>query len=214
MKKKSILACAAALLMTSCGFTGGTATNGGASTTDILGGILGAITNPNTLGDILYEVIGASKLSEKDVIGTWKYYQPGCAFTSENALATAGGKVVAAQAKEKLQPTYDKLKISGKNTYFTFNQDGTFSAKVMGKTINGTYTFNSSNSSVQLQTLLLSTTGYLTRNPQGISLLFESKKLLTALQVLGAASGNSTLGTVSEISKNYDGIRLGFDLAR
>ena len=202
MKKKSILACAAALLMTSCGFTGGTATNG-ASTTDILGGILGAITNPNTLGDI-----------EKDVIGTWKYYQPGCAFTSENALATAGGKVVAAQAKEKLQPTYDKLKISGKNTYFTFNQDGTFSAKVMGKTINGTYTFNSSNSSVQLQTLLLSTTGYLTRNPQGISLLFESKKLLTALQVLGAASGNSTLGTVSEISKNYDGIRLGFDLAR
>ena len=118
-------------------------------------------------------MIGASKLSEKDVIGTWKYYQPGCAFTSENALATAGGKVVAAQAKEKLQPTYDKLKISGKNTYFTFNQDGTFSAKVMGKTINGTYTFNSSNSSVQLQTLLLSTTGYLTRNPQGISLLFE-----------------------------------------
>ena len=214
MKKKSILACAAALLLSSCGFTGGTATNGGASTTDILGGILGAITNTNTIGDILYEVIGASKLSEKDVIGTWQYYQPGCAFTSENALAAAGGKVVAAQAKEKLLPTYNKLGIKGKNTYFTFNQDGTFSAKVMGKSISGTYTFDSNNSSVQLQTLLLSTTGYLTRNAQGISLLFESKKLLTALQVIGAASGNSTLGTVSEISKNYDGIRLGFDLTK
>jgi hypothetical protein len=84
----------------------------------------------------------------------------------------------------------------------------------MGKSISGTYTFDSNNSSVQLQTLLLSTTGYLTRNAQGISLLFESKKLLTALQVIGAASGNSTLGTVSEISKNYDGIRLGFDLTK
>ena len=122
--------------------------------------------------------------------------------------------MVAAQAKEKLLPTYNKLGIKGKNTYFTFNQDGTFTAKVMGKSISGTYTFDSNNSSVQLQTLLLSTTGYLTRNAQGISLLFESKKLLTALQVIGAASGNSTLGTVSEISKNYDGIRLGFDLTR
>ena len=214
MRKKSILACAAALMLSSCGFTGGTATNGSASTTDILGGILGAITNTNTIGDILYEVIGASKLSEKDVIGTWKYYQPGCAFTSENALAAAGGKVVAAEAKEKMLPTYNKLGIKGSNTYFTFNQDGTFSAKLMGKSISGTYTFDSNNSSVQLQTLLLSTTGYLTRNAQGISLLFESKKLLTALQVIGAASGNSTLGTVSEISKNYDGIRLGFDLTR
>ena len=72
MKKKSILACAAAFLLSSCGFTGGTATNGGASTTDILGGILGAITNPNTLGDILYEVIGASKLSEKDEISSMR----------------------------------------------------------------------------------------------------------------------------------------------
>lgn len=213
MKKKTILACGAALLLSSCGFTGGTATNR-ANATDVLGGILGAITNTNTLGEILYEVIGASKLSEKDVIGTWKYYQPGCAFTSENALAAAGGKVVAAEAKEKLLPTYKKLGIKSSNTYFTFNQDGTFSAKVMGKTISGTYKFNSSNSSVQMQTLLLSTTGYLTRNPQGISLLFESKKLLTALQVVGAASGNSTLGTVSEISKNYDGIRLGFDLSK
>ncbi|MBR7019216.1 MAG: DUF4923 family protein [Prevotella sp.] len=213
MKKKTILACGAALLLSSCGFTGGTATNG-ANATDVLGGILGAITNTNTLGEILYEVIGASKLSERDVIGTWKYYQPGCAFTSENALAAAGGKVVAAEAKEKLLPTYKKLGIKSSNTYFTFNQDGTFSAKVMGKTISGTYKFNSSNSSVQMQTLLLSTTGYLTRNPQGISLLFESKKLLTALQVVGAASGNSTLGTVSEISKNYDGIRLGFDLSK
>ena len=213
MKKKTILACGAALLLSSCGFTGGTATNG-ANATDVLGGILGAITNTNTLGEILYEVIGASKLSEKDVIGTWKYYQPGCAFTSENALAAAGGKVVAAEAKEKLLPTYKKLGIKSSNTYFTFNQDGTFSAKVMGKTISGTYKFNSSSSSVQMQTLLLSTTGYLTRNPQGISLLFESKKLLTALQVVGAASGNSTLGTVSEISKNYDGIRLGFDLSK
>ena len=143
MKKKSILACAAALLLSSCGFTGGTATNGGASTTDILGGILGAITNTNTLGDILYEVIGASKLSERDIIGTWQYYQPGCAFTSENALAAAGGKVVAAQAKEKLLPTYNKLGIKGKNTYFTFNQDGTFTAKVMNRSTStltiGTY---------------------------------------------------------------------------
>ena len=47
-----------------------------------------------------------------------------------------------------------------------------------------------------------------------MSLTFESKKLLSALQLIGGMSGNQTLSTVSEISKNYDGIRLGFDLTK
>ena len=212
--KKSIIAVASAMLLAGCGFTGGTATNNGSDLGNVLGSILGAVTQGDAVTNILYDVIGATKLSKEDVVGTWSYRGPGVAFTSENLLAKAGGEVAAAKARQDLEKPYQSIGIKSTNTYFTFNADYTFSGKVDGQSISGTYSYNPDNSEVKLQTLLLSTTGYLTRNAKGISLLFESKKLLTALQVVGAMSGNSTLSTVGELSKNYDGIRMGFDLTK
>lgn len=212
--KKSIITVASAMLLAGCGFTGGTATNNGSDLGNVLGSILGAVTQGDAVTNILYDVIGATKLSKEDVVGTWSYRGPGVAFTSENLLAKAGGEVAAAKARQDLEKPYQSIGIKSTNTYFTFNADNTFSGKVDGQPISGTYSYNPDNSEVKLQTLLLSTTGYLTRNAKGISLLFESKKLLTALQVVGAMSGNSTLSTVGELSKNYDGIRMGFDLSK
>ena len=175
---------------------------------------MGAATNTNTIGNILYDVIGYNKLSQADLVGNWSYYQPGCAFTSENLLAKAGGHIAAQRAKEEMAPTYQKLGISANNTYFQFSEDGRFTGKVDGQTLSGTYTFNPNDQSIQMKTLLLNLKGYVNRNPQGISLLFESKKLLSVLQTVAAISGNSTLNTVGELTKNYDGLRIGLDLKR
>ena len=46
-----------------------------------------------------------------------------------------------------------------------------------------------------------------------MGLTFESKNLLKVLQMAAALSGNSTLQTVGDLSKQYDGVRLGFDIA-
>lgn len=209
----SILTLSATMLLSSCGgLTGmGTSNQGG---TDIWGGILGAATDGETISNIIYNVIGLSKLNEQDLYGTWSYESPGCAFTSDKLLAQAGGEVAAKRIEDELQQTYTKLGINGGNTSFTFNQDKTFSANIGGKKISGTYVYNKSDSSIKFKTLLLSTTGYVTRNAKGVSLVFESKKLLSVLQMLASVSGNSTLSTIGDLSKNYDGVRLGFDLRR
>ena len=209
----SILTLSATMLLSSCGgLTGmGTSNQGG---TDILGGILGAATDGETISNIIYNVIGLSKLNEQDLYGTWSYESPGCAFTSDKLLAQAGGEVAAKRIEDELQQTYTKLGINGGNPSFTFNQDKTFSANIGGKKISGTYVYNKSDSSIKFKTLLLSTTGYVTRNAKGVSLVFESKKLLSVLQMLASVSGNSTLSTIGDLSKNYDGVRLGFDLRR
>ncbi len=209
----SILTLSATMLLSSCGgLTGmGTSNQDG---TDILGGILGAATDGETISNIIYNVIGLSKLNEQDLYGTWSYESPGCAFTSDKLLAQAGGEVAAKRIEDELQQTYTKLGINGGNTSFTFNQDKTFSANIGGKKISGTYVYNKSDSSIKFKTLLLSTTGYVTRNAKGVSLVFESKKLLSVLQMLASVSGNSTLSTIGDLSKNYDGVRLGFDLRR
>lgn len=168
------------------------------------------------VGSILDNVIGSTTFKKADLCAhTWKYKSPGCAFTSENLLAKAGGEIAAKKVEEKLSTYYQKAGFSSSNTYFKFNEDGTFNAKIDGKSWSGTYTFDEKTHAIDLKgRLLLSLNGFATKNSSGISILFESKKLLTIIQTLTALSGNTTLGTIGEISKNYDGIRVGFDLSK
>ena len=180
--------------------TGGQNANGTVNTSDVVGNILQSVLGGNT------------KLTQKQLVGTWTYTRPGCAFTSEKLLAQAGGEVVASEIKAKLQPSFQKVGINSSNTQVTFNQDGTFSAKIAGKSWSGKYTFDATNSKITMQGLLLNVNCYAKRNSDGIGLLFESKKLLTLLQTMSALSGNQTLQTVGELSNNYDGLRMGFDM--
>lgn len=213
MKKISLMAIAAILLLGGCGSVGtGSGTSTGGS---VLGNVAGVLGNAGTISNVLSSVLGKNKLSKSEIVGTWKYSGPGCAFTSDKTLAGAGGEVVAAEIKEKLRPTYKQLGLTASNTQITLNRDNTFSAKIGGKSLSGKYTFTESDNKIVLQSLLLSVTGYTKRNGiSGVSFLFESKKLLTLLQTLASLSGNEGLQTVGEISKNYDGVRLGFDMEK
>ncbi len=198
--KKSIFAVVAIVLLTGCG----------ANSTGLLGGVNGT----NALGNILGSVLGINKVSEATLVGTWKYSSPGCAFTSQSVLAQAGGEVASQKVKAKLQQQYNSMGINSSNTSFTFNGDKTFTAKVAGKSIGGNYQLDPETGKIALNAVLLSLNGYVNLNTKGVSLLFESQKLLSVIQMVGAASGNTTLAVLSELSKNYDGIRLGFDLVR
>ena len=175
--------------------------------------VLSAIQNGSVINAIT-SVIGLDKVSAQNLIGTWTYSGPGCAFTSENLLAKAGGEVAAAQIEEKVKPYYQQVGISASNTLITFNQDGTFSSKIAGTNFSGTYTFDEASQQIKLKGLLLSINCYTKKEVNGISILFEAKKLLTVLQTMSALSGNTNLQTISDLSKQYDGVRVGFDMKR
>lgn len=159
-------------------------------------------------------VIGLDKLSAKGLIGSWRYSRPGCAFTSENLLAKAGGEMAAVKIEEKIQPYYQQVGITSDNTYIIFNEDGTFSAKILGTPLKGTYTFDEAAAKITLKTMLFSTNCYAKREYGGISVLFEANKLLTLLQTIAAFSGNQNLQAIGDISKQYDGVRIGFDMTK
>lgn len=175
--------------------------------------VLSAIQNGSVINAIT-SVIGLDKVSAQNLIGSWTYSGPGCAFTSENLLAKAGGEVAAAQIEEKVKPYYDQIGISASNTQITFNQDGTFSSRIAGTNFIGTYTFDEASQQIKLKGLLLSINCYTKREINGISILFEAKKLLTVLQTMSALSGNANLQTIGDLSKQYDGVRVGFDMKR
>jgi len=179
-----------------------------------MGQVLSAMTNGTGVMNAITSVIGMDKVSAQGLIGTWQYKGPGCAFTSENLLYKAGGEVAAVQIEEKLLPYYQQVGISAGNTMIVFNQDGTFSSKICGTPFSGRYTFDEATQKVTLKGLLLTVNCYTKRELNGISILFEGKKLLSVLQTMATLSGNQSLETVSEISKKYEGVRVGFDMNR
>ena len=198
--------------------------NSAATVAGVLGAILGGSNAGNgsnsssnagsIINGILNNVIGSGTFKQADLCHTWKYSKPGCAFTSENLLAKAGGEIAASKVENKLEGYYKKFGFSSSNTYFTFNTDGTFSAKIDGKAWNGTYTFDEKTHAIQLKGLLLSASGYATKTTNGISLLFDQKKLLNLIKALSAFKGSSTLSAVGSIANNYDGMHVGFEMTK
>lgn len=198
--------------------------NSAATVAGVLGAILGGSNAGNgsnsssnagsIINGILNNVIGSGTFKQADLCHTWKYSKPGCAFTSENLLAKAGGEIAASKVENKLEGYYKKFGFNSSNTYFTFNTDGTFSAKIDGKAWNGNYTFDEKTHAIQLKGLLLSASGYATKTTNGISLLFDQKKLLNLIKALSAFKGSSTLSAVGSIANNYDGMRIGFEMTK
>ena len=212
MMKKMMMAAVAALMLQGCGMTNPGVNGGsqmGGTTTNNSGSSIGS----NALGGLLDLVVGSVKLSQTDIIGTWSYVEPACAFTSENLLAKAGGSVAAKTVNEKLLPVYKSLHISSGNTQLTFRENGQFTGKIGGFPMSGTYTFDAANGLVKMKSLT-TFTAHLTRSTHGMNFTFESKKILTLLQTVSALSGNTSLSTIGDISKQFNGVRLGFAMRK
>lgn len=212
MMKKMMMAAVAALMLQGCGMTNPGVNGGsqmGGTTTNNSGSSIGS----NALGGLLDLVVGSVKLSQTDIIGTWSYVEPACAFTSENLLAKAGGSVAAKTVNEKLLPVYKSLHISSGNTQLTFNENGQFTGKIGGFPMSGTYTFDAANGLVKMKSLT-TFTAHLTRSTHGMNFTFESKKILTLLQTVSALSGTTSLSTIGDISKQFSGVRLGFAMKK
>ena len=215
-KTKTTMVAIAISLLTACGTIGqtSTASTANASSGGVLGSVLTDVLQGGTISNVITSVIGAQKITAANLVGSWTYSGPGCAFTSDQLLAKAGGEVMAGQIKAKVLPYYQSIGISSSNTTITFNQDGTYSASFRGTPMNGKWTYDEASSKVTLQGLLLNINCYAKRNANGIGLLFEASKLLSMLQMMAAMSGNANIQAVGEISNSYDGLRIGFDFTK
>ena len=85
--------------------TGAVLTSCGAGT------LLQTMGSGGTIANIFTSVIGMDKVTEKGLIGTWRYDSPGVAFTSENLLAKAGGEVAATKIEQGVRiPSYNSTR--------------------------------------------------------------------------------------------------------
>lgn len=209
--------------LSSCGTTGGSnllsglaagAQQGQTQSGESLTGQQGT----GLLGGLLSSLLGgAGTLSAESLAGTWSYSGTACVFESENLLAKAGGAVAAGKITQQLDEALQKAGINTGNISYTFNADGTYSAKLGSRTINGQYTLDAEAQTIQLTYLagLGKTTSRIVRSGNTLRLLFEGSKLLQLLQgasaLTGGASGSSTL---SSLISSYDGLYIGLELQK
>ncbi len=232
MKKNSILiGCLAIAMtaMTSCGSMPSTTT--GQSTTpatstsqgsSILGALMSggltdnsAINSGSGISGIIGQLIG-SVTGSNTIVGTWSYTEPTVQFESENFLAQAGGAVATKSIVNKIQPYYEKVGIKAGSFTYTFNEDKTCTYTIGGREFTGTYEYDNKNNTLVITSTLgiKVLSAYVTVSANNLAVTFDSSKLLTLAQTLGAKSNNQTISGLTSLSQSFNGMKTGFLFVR
>lgn len=172
----------------------------------------------DALKQVASEVIDQAtdgKLTELAMVGSWTYSAPAVKLNSDNALANIGSSAVTAPVADKMAKIFTKVGISEGFCSITFNQDGTFTMPIKGKTISGTYTYNNSDHSLTMvvgQSGKLTLKGYAYINSTNLQLLFNANKLADLLISIG--SNIRSLSTITDIVAQYKNFYLGFEFTK
>lgn len=182
---------------------------------NILGNVLGAATGNSSGGDLvstLTSVFSSDKQASKNnIIGTWSYTEPAIVFTSDNFLAKAASKVAANKLENKLQSYLTKYGIKPGTFSMTFNEDGTYTRTLNGRTAQGTWTVKDSK-------LLLTIAGIKTIaittqiDGQDMQFVTDATKLLNLFKSFGAKSTNANIQTITSLMKSINGMQAGITL--
>jgi len=206
--KKTYLALlvAVALMMSSCFTTGLGTTSSTGSNNNSWGNVLGAVLGQVLLGGMTYDQSG--------ILGSWNYNAPSAAFTTQQALAKAGGSTAITNMASSLASNYSNIGINRNNTSFSFLNGNQFSAKVNGIPFSGTYTYNPENGEIALKTATETIKGNVTKTEKGMGLMFDAQQMANILQKEGKVSNTTAVQAVSKLAKSANGARVGFELTK
>lgn len=214
MKKKILSAFALCVLLSisSCGI----GTTGSAIGSNMIAA--GAQTGSTLLNSVIGNLINkTTSFTKADLVGTWAYKGADCKFESENLLKQAGGEIAAATIENKLNETFAKIGVQEGACSFTFNEDGSYIANLGGRELRGTYTFDEANSKLSMVGLLGLTKSEATlthSSNSNISLLYDADKLISMVTTLSSLTGSSTISSLTSLLDSYDGVKIGFELAK
>ena len=181
---------------------------------DVLGSVLGNNSQASDLASGLTSVFSSNKQATAEkMVGTWTYTEPAIVFTSDNILAKAASKIAANKVESKLQEQLSKYGIKPGAFSMMFNEDGTFTETLKGKTSKGTWQVKDSK-------LILSIVGVkaltITTQIDGKDMQFvtDATKLLNLFKTLGAKSSNTSIKTVATLMKSVKGMQAGITLRK
>ena len=182
-----------------------------------LGSVLNNVLNSGQVGDVasnLTSVFSSDKqATANNIIGTWSYTEPAIVFTSSNVLTKVAAKVAANKMENKIQEQLSKYGIKPGALVLTFNEDGTCSETLNGKTMKGQWTVENSKLKLTLGGVkALSITTQI--DGKDMQFVTDATKLLNLFKTMGAKSNNSQIKTLTSLMKSVDGMQAGVTLRK
>ncbi|MBQ2373577.1 MAG: DUF4923 family protein [Alistipes sp.] len=164
--------------------------------------------------------VTGGKLTEKAIIGTWNYSQPGVKLSSDDTLSDLTAAAVTSTIQTKIAPYYEKVGIKNGMCKFVINDDGTFASTFGARTYSGTYTFDASTNKLSLKygsgemglVDLGTVPAYAYINGDNLQIVFAMDKLLTVITTLG--SNIDSLSTITTLLQKYNGLKIGFEFSK
>lgn len=153
------------------------------------------------------------QLTEKALLGTWSYTQPGVKFESEDMVTEIAGSALESTVVKRLETAYAYAGIRAGASSLTFNDDDTFSATLGKYALSGTYEFDASMHVVTLhfakgKIALGTLEGHAYINGKELLLVFPVTKFVDMATTLG--SKVSSLATVVALLEKYKNVYIGF----
>ena len=180
---------------------------------NVLSGVLGGGQSEDIVSGITSIFSSDKQATTNNIIGTWSYQEPAIMFTSDNLLTKLAAKVAANKLENKLQSYLTQYGIKPGALVLTFNEDGTCTETLNGKTMKGKWQVKDSK-------LILTLGGIkalqITTQIDGKNLMFvtDATKLLKLFKSVGAKSTNKNIQTVTSLMKNVDGMQAGVTLKK
>lgn len=215
MKKITLFAAvvSSAILFSACGPLAGTS-GAGVGTARPATSASSSLGSASGIGDLIGTVLGAflGTTNTQSIVGTWIYQKPAIQFESSNLLAKAGGAVASNSVSAKLASYYEMVGIKPGVAKCVFNSNKTCTIALGPQNITGTYELNASAGTLTVTSSLgiKLFTAYVSVSGNQLSLTLDASKLLSAFQAVGSMSSNTTLSTISTLSKSYSGMKTGF----
>ena len=178
--------------------------------------ISGSSSTAGTVTDVIGDLLGSSKITEKNLSGTWVYTQPCIAFESENVLSNIGGSVASSKVEEKLKKALEKAGIKSGKVTITFNTDKTFAMKVSKKSLSGTYEIDGSNVILNFTSPARSIKTNAKISLGTLQLAMNADKMLEIVNTIAtkASAYSSQMATVSSVLSQYNGMYLGMKFSK
>ena len=179
----------------------------------VLNDVLGGGQSEDIVSGITSIFSSDKQANKNNIIGTWSYTEPAIMFTSDNLLTKLAAKVAANKLEDKLQSYLTQYGVKPGALVLTFNEDGTCTETLNGKTMKGKWQVKDSK-------LVLTLGGIkslqITTQIDGKNMMFvtDATKLLKLFKSVGAKSTNKNIQTVTSLMKNVDGMQAGVSLKK
>lgn len=175
------------------------------------------ILKSSAVKDAVTSLTGGKELTAANLSGTWEYVSPAVMLEGDNALKNVAGNVAASEVEKKLQSYCDKIGLKAGTFSYTFNDDNTFTCIFKEKTLQGTYTLQESDKTIQLKygnLKIANISAQVVLTHDELALLFNADKLLDFLGTLSSLSGSTTLQAINKLTDQYEGFKVGFQLKK